>query len=61
MDLELRGRRALITGSTAGIGFATARLLAEEGGHVIINGTTAERVRDAIARLGACDRRLVSQ
>lgn len=30
MDLGLRGKRALVTGSTAGIGFAAARLLAAE-------------------------------
>jgi NAD(P)-dependent dehydrogenase (short-subunit alcohol dehydrogenase family) len=36
MDLGLTGKRALITGSTAGIGFATAEALAREGAHVII-------------------------
>jgi len=53
MDLQLNGRTALITGSTAGIGFAIARILAEEGAQVIINGRTDERVRDAQRRIAA--------
>jgi NAD(P)-dependent dehydrogenase (short-subunit alcohol dehydrogenase family) len=48
MDLQLRGKRAVVTGSTAGIGYATARLLAKEGASVVINGRTAERVSIAI-------------
>ncbi len=51
MELGLRDRRALVTGSTAGIGFATAWLLAGEGADVVINGRTPERVNDAIARI----------
>ena len=38
MNLGLRGQRALVSGSTAGIGLATARLLAEEGAVVFVNG-----------------------
>ena len=53
MDLQLKGRTALITGSTAGIGFAIARILAEEGAQVIVNGRTDERVRDAQRRIAA--------
>ncbi len=49
MELGIRDRRALVTGSTAGIGFATARMLAGEGADVIVNGRTAERVERAIA------------
>jgi NAD(P)-dependent dehydrogenase (short-subunit alcohol dehydrogenase family) len=51
MDLGLTGKRALVTGSTAGIGLATARALAREGAHVTINGRTATRVRSAVDRL----------
>jgi NAD(P)-dependent dehydrogenase (short-subunit alcohol dehydrogenase family) len=51
MDLGLKGKRALVTGSTAGIGFATARLLAGEGAEVTINGRTAERVEAAVRTL----------
>jgi NAD(P)-dependent dehydrogenase (short-subunit alcohol dehydrogenase family) len=53
MDLGLNGKRALVTGSTAGIGFATAETLAREGARVIINGRTTARVDEAIARLRA--------
>jgi NAD(P)-dependent dehydrogenase (short-subunit alcohol dehydrogenase family) len=51
MDLGLRGKRALVTGSTAGIGFATARALANEGAHVTVNGRTKERVNETVRRL----------
>ncbi|OXM55690.1 short-chain dehydrogenase [Amycolatopsis thailandensis] len=45
MDLQLTGRRALITGSTSGLGEATARLLAAEGAEVVIHGRNAERAQ----------------
>ncbi|WP_224997806.1 SDR family NAD(P)-dependent oxidoreductase [Cesiribacter sp. SM1] len=51
MDLQLKGKTALVTGSTAGIGFATARLLAAEGASVIITGRTQERIDEAIAAI----------
>jgi NAD(P)-dependent dehydrogenase (short-subunit alcohol dehydrogenase family) len=53
MDFELDGKRALVTGSTAGIGFATARALAREGAHVTLNGRTEARVGKAVDRLKA--------
>jgi NAD(P)-dependent dehydrogenase (short-subunit alcohol dehydrogenase family) len=51
VDLQLQGKRALVTGSTAGIGLAIAQGLAREGAGVIINGRTAKRVDQAIAAL----------
>jgi NAD(P)-dependent dehydrogenase (short-subunit alcohol dehydrogenase family) len=51
MDLGLRGKRALITGSTAGIGYAIARGLAAEGAHVVVTGRTQASVDGALARL----------
>ena len=51
MDLGLRGKRALVTGSTAGIGFAVAKQLAQEGALVYVNGRTEERVRKALAEI----------
>jgi NAD(P)-dependent dehydrogenase (short-subunit alcohol dehydrogenase family) len=47
MDLELNGKTALVTGSTAGIGLAIAVELAREGVRVVINGRTANRVTEA--------------
>jgi NAD(P)-dependent dehydrogenase (short-subunit alcohol dehydrogenase family) len=51
MDLGLQGKRALITGSTAGIGLATARALAAEGVRVTVNGRTQARVDSAVKAL----------
>jgi len=51
MDLGLKGKRALVTGSTAGIGFAAARALAVEGANVTVNGRTETRVDGAVDRL----------
>ncbi len=53
MDLLLKGKRALITGSTSGIGWATARELAAEGVHVILNGRDPARLTHAVARIQA--------
>jgi NAD(P)-dependent dehydrogenase (short-subunit alcohol dehydrogenase family) len=51
MDLQMGGKTALVTGSTAGIGFAAAAGLAREGASVVINGRTPARVEEAVARL----------
>jgi len=51
MDLQLKGRYAVVSGSTAGIGFATACVLASEGAVVCINGRTQASVDQAISRL----------
>jgi len=51
MDLQLTGKLALVTGSTAGIGIGIAKSLAAEGARVIVNGRTEARVREASARI----------
>ncbi|MGH8259661.1 MAG: SDR family NAD(P)-dependent oxidoreductase [Steroidobacteraceae bacterium] len=51
MDLGLASKLALVTGSTAGIGLATAEALAREGARVVVNGRTAARVEAAAAQL----------
>ena len=53
MDLQLKGKLALVTGSTAGIGFAIAGALAPEGARVIVNGRTQPAVDEAVARIKA--------
>lgn len=51
MDLQLKDKIALVTGSTAGIGFAIAKALAAEGAVVIVTGRTHERVDHALNAL----------
>ena len=51
MDLQLGGKIAFVSGSTAGIGLAIASRLAREGAEVVVNGRTEERVREAIAQI----------
>jgi len=51
MDLQLKGKKALVTGSTAGIGYAIAKALAAEGADVIINGRKQDSVDDVCAEL----------
>src|ERR1700720_385927 len=51
MDLQLEGKKVLVTGSTAGIGFATARALVAEGASVIVNGRGQARVDSAIGEI----------
>jgi NAD(P)-dependent dehydrogenase (short-subunit alcohol dehydrogenase family) len=53
MDLELKDKLALVTGSTAGIGHAIAAALAREGARVIVNGRTEAAVSEAVAKIGA--------
>jgi NAD(P)-dependent dehydrogenase (short-subunit alcohol dehydrogenase family) len=51
MDLQLKGKLALVSGSTAGIGYAIARTLAQEGANVIVNGRTQAGVDEAVERI----------
>lgn len=51
MDLKLSEKKALITGSTSGIGFAIAQALLQEGASLVINGRTEDRVSYAIEKL----------
>ncbi len=50
---QLKGRRALITGSSGGIGLALAQALGQAGAHVILNGRTASKVTAAMVALQA--------
>lgn len=51
MQINLSGKRAIITGSTAGIGFAIAQGLANAGAEVVVTGRTQARVDKAIAKI----------
>jgi len=53
MDLQLKGKLALVSGSTAGIGLAIATALAGEGARVIINGRYQPAVDEAVAALAS--------
>jgi len=51
MNLKLNGKTALVSGSTAGIGYAIALGLAREGARVFVNGRTQARVDAALAKI----------
>jgi len=51
MDLQLTNKKALVTASTAGIGFAIASHLAQEGAAVVVNGRSPGRVEEAVQRI----------
>lgn len=51
MDLQLTNKLALVSGSTAGIGYAIAHALAAEGAHVVINGRAQASVDEAVAKI----------
>jgi 3-oxoacyl-[acyl-carrier protein] reductase len=53
MDLGLTDRVCLVTGSTGGIGLETARLIATEGGRVVVTGRDSRKVEEARAQVGA--------
>jgi len=52
MDLGLKGKVAIVTGSSKGLGFATARVLLEEGAKVVITSRSKENLAGAVANLG---------
>ena len=51
MDLQLNDKRAFVSGSTQGIGYAVAARLAEEGAAVVLNGRSEDRVQASVRRL----------
>ena len=53
MDLQLKGKLALVSGSTAGIGHAIASALAAEGARVIVNGRSQHSVDAAVAQIAS--------
>ena len=53
MDLQIKGKRAVVSGSTAGIGYAIAAALARAGAAVVVNGRTSARVDAAVGRIRA--------
>jgi 3-oxoacyl-[acyl-carrier protein] reductase len=53
MDLGLKGRRALVTAASRGLGYATALLLCKEGCQVVINGRDADRLKSAVDQIAA--------
>jgi len=52
MDLQLNDKLAVVSGSTAGIGYAIAEALAKEGARVIVNGRTQAAVTEAVSKIG---------
>lgn len=52
MDLQLNNKNALVTGSTKGIGYAIAQVLAQEGANVIVNGRSQETTDKAATAIG---------
>ena len=53
MDLGLNGKRALVTGASRGLGFATARVLAAEGVRVVLNSRDEIKLKAAAEKIGA--------
>jgi NAD(P)-dependent dehydrogenase (short-subunit alcohol dehydrogenase family) len=60
MDLQLRGKRAIVTGGSRGIGLAVAEALATEGADVALVARGADALRDAAARIAAHGTRVVA-
>jgi NAD(P)-dependent dehydrogenase (short-subunit alcohol dehydrogenase family) len=60
MDLQLQGKRALVTGSSSGIGAGIAKMLAGEGAAIVVTGRNAERTEKVRAELAASGAQVVS-
>jgi NAD(P)-dependent dehydrogenase (short-subunit alcohol dehydrogenase family) len=60
MDLQLQGKRALVTGSSSGIGAGIAKMLSDEGVSVVITGRNAERTAKVAAGIAAGGGKVVS-
>ena len=50
MDLFLKGKKAFLAGSSRGLGYATAKILAGEGCQVVINGRNEKQLQNPLAR-----------
>ena len=61
MDFELSGKRALVTGSTLGIGRAIAEALLKEGASLVINGRDEDHVSQAVDELARARRALITR
>lgn len=57
MDLNIRGRKALVTGADSGIGFATARLLLAEGATVVMTDRDPDKLKHAVEQLPGSENR----
>ena len=51
MDLQLKGKKVIVTGDSAWVGLAIARILAEEGVKVTIHGRSGKKVKEAVISL----------
>lgn len=60
MDLQLEGKRALITGSSSGIGIGIARLFADEGAKVVVHGRNEDRLARVASELRATGATVIS-
>jgi NAD(P)-dependent dehydrogenase (short-subunit alcohol dehydrogenase family) len=53
MNLKLDGKRALVTGASAGIGSAIAEVLAREGARILVHGRNSARTRAVVGRIAS--------
>jgi len=60
MNLKLNGKRALVTGASAGIGSAIAEVLAREGARVLVHGRNSARIRNVVDRIASAGGKAVA-